>query len=118
MEQIIINQEANISQEFLFTVAKEMADANEELKKGSTPYQTNCRALDFIKAEIANGKFAAINWKFLCPGSTSYTHTNNFPLDVFEQFSEEILTQLETSSIYIYKNKELSTAIIKIVFHF
>ena len=118
MEQNINNPETSLTQEFLFAVAKDMADANAELRQGSNPCQTNCRALDFIKAEIANGKFAATNWKLLCPGSSSYTHTNKFPLDVFEQFSEEILTQLEASSIYLYKHKELNTAIIRIVFHF
>lgn len=118
MEQNIINQAASHSQEFFFTVAQEMANANAELRKGSPQYSSNCRALDFIRAEIANGKFAATNWKLLCPGSSTYTHTNNFPLDIFEEFTEENLLQLELSDIYIYKSNELNTAIIRIIFHF
>lgn len=118
MEQNVIKQETSISQEFLFAVAQDMANANEELRKELVPCQSNSRALDFIKAEIANGKFAAANWKLLCPGSSTYTHTNNFPLDVFEEFSEEILIQLELSNVYISKHKELNTAIIRIIFHF
>lgn len=111
-------EEKNINyQDALFVVAQDMAKANSELQTNISA-QPDCSAIGLIRSEIARGKTAAIAWKRMCLVSNTYTHTSKFPLETYEGLPEDFILKLELSDIYLYKNKEDNTAVIRIVFHF
>ena len=112
MEKKFIN-----TQDILFAVSQDMFNANAELQE-SPDDKFNRNLLELLHQEIEKAKPAATYWKYMCPGSHEYTYTNSFPLAIYEALSEDFLVQLESTGIYLSKNKELGKASIRIIFHF
>lgn len=105
------------TQDVIATLTQDMAKANAELQ-GSSPDKFNQAVLKLLQEEIEKAKPAAIYWKYLCPGSHEYTYTNQFPTAIYDNMSEDFLTQLESASIYLSKDVSRSSAHVRIVFHF
>lgn len=106
-----------ISQEALDSISLSMVLANKKLQETpSEKFERNFQ--DIIQKEIEIGVNAATHFKAMIPSATNYTHTNNFPLPIYEALTEEALLMLEEYSIYLSKNEEIAKANIRIVFHF
>lgn len=107
----------DISQESLKIISDTMTLSNKSLQESpSKRFERTFR--EMIQQEIFNGVNAAESFKDLIPGATAYTHTNVFPLAVYEQLTKENLIALENNHIYLSKNAELKEASICIIFHF
>lgn len=78
----------------------------------------NRTVLKLINDEIACAKQAASHWKYLAPDSHMYTHTASFPMAIFNELSEDFLTQLENSTDVSICADRNNQAIIKIILHF
>lgn len=101
----------------IMAATHDMANANSELR-GDSPDKFNRFVLKLIQQEIAVGKASASHWKYIDPAAHTYTHTGNFPFEVFQNLSEDFLNQLETADIHIYKDSLPGKATIKIIFRF
>lgn len=101
----------------LNSVHHSMDEANRYLTESPSD-RFNRTVLKMIQDEIGNAKQAASHWKYMNPGSHSYTHTAHFPMVIYNELPENFLIQLEsTSDICIFAEND-DRAIIKIVLHF
>lgn len=98
-------------------VHRSMSEANHYLKESPSD-RFNRTVLEMIQAEIESAKLAASHWKYMNPGSHMYTHTGSFSMAIYNELSENFLTQLEVvTGISIYSESN-QRATIKIIFHF
>lgn len=101
----------------LTEVRRSMSEANLYLKE-SPADRFNRTVLEMIQTEIESAKLAASHWKYMNPGSHMYTHTNSFSMAIYNELSEDFLTQLEaTTGVSIYSESD-QRATIRIIFHF
>lgn len=112
MEKSTITQK-----DVLNAVAKDMMEANMSLIE-SAPDRFNRYVLNLIQHEIKTGRAIALRERRFNSDSREYVHRNNFPLAVYEGMDQDFLKALESLDVYIYRNKNINTAGIRIIFHF
>lgn len=105
------------TKDILTDVSALMAEVNADLA-GGDPYKFNRTVRDLVLRAIENGKTSASFWRYMNPGTHSYTATENFPKAIYENLSKDFLDQLEGLGISIYPREEADSAVIRVTYHF